>query len=135
MILKAYCYWFYKIDSLLERYEQTRWLSRTKALIISGFFEICFAGSLYFYFKILNFQNTDKFNLGPILILLLACVIIAIRWRAFKDDHWKLYIKDFEKWDRKNSWGTWAVAFIAIAIVTNLSYAVTLLRHMKGWSA
>lgn len=133
MIIKAYCYWFYKFYSLLESYEQTRWFVKTKALIIVGVIEILFIASIHTYFKILTFKHSDKFNLGAILITALACIFITFKWQAFKDDRWKEYVKEFEAKDRESYQGTYIVVIIAIIILANLIFSMSCWRQMQGW--
>lgn len=133
-IKKLYFYWFYKYYSFFEKYEQTRWLSQTKAMIIMSVLEVWFVVSLYSYSKILIFRYSGKSELNLLYIIIPSFIIVVLKWLAFNNDDWKQYIKEFDRWDnRKNNIGTWIVIFLTIGIFLNLLCSVILLRRMYGW--
>lgn len=131
---KLYYYWFYKYYSFLEKYEQTRWLSETKAMIIINTLEILFIGSLYCYINLIMIRRMISFSINSPVIMIPLIIIIGINAFVFNDDKWKKYIKEFEEFDTiNNNKGTWIIAILTVVIVLNFFLSASLLRQMYGW--
>lgn len=119
-ITKGYYYIFYKFYILFEHFEQTRWRTRSKAVMCIGLLE------LWLFFSLINYWNYFSKWECPLQILLLLCLILfiilgIIHWFIFsKDDKWKNFVAEFEEWPRKkNVAGTFIVVGIIIFIIIN----------------
>ena len=132
-ITKAYYYIFYKFYILFEHIEQTRWQTRSKAVMCIGLLE------LWFFFSFINYWNYFSKWKCPLQIILLLCstfliMIGFIHWFVFsKNDKWKTFVAEFEKWPRKkNATGTLIVVGIIILIIVNFLISFKL-NNISFW--
>jgi len=119
-ITKAYYYLFYKFYILFEHFEQTRWQTRSKAVMCIGLLE------LFLFFSLINYWDYFAKWKCALQILLPLCLILLIvlgliHWFLFsKNDKWKIFVAEFETWPpKKNVTGTLIIVAIIILIVGN----------------
>ena len=137
-IKQLYCYFFYTL--------YRTWLNVDNAFRATGLFQtstkalICmFVVEIWLLFSIeiycdhfLNIHLFISFFSFPILAP--AIILLIIKWFIFeKEDKWKSYVKEFNKWPKeKNRLGFWTVGLIILAVLLNFFYAVNLNLQPTG---
>jgi hypothetical protein len=97
-MIKMYYYLFYKFYRLFEAFKTTRWLTDTKAVIVVMSIEIWILLSLNCYYDVLSHKR-GQLNFISIKVLVPFILLLIIKWFAFwRDDRWKDYVKEFDKW-------------------------------------
>lgn len=137
-IKQLYCYFFYtfyKIWFSIDNGFGTTGFFKTssKALICMFAVEIWLVFSIGIYFGLLfNLHTHIPFFSFPIFAPLV--ILFIIKWLIFeREDKWKNYVNEFNKWPkRKNGIGFWVVGIIILVVILNFIYAVNLNLQPKG---
>lgn len=129
-----YYYLFYKFYRLFESFETTRWLTDVKAVICIISIEIWILFSLLNYYDVLTHRHII-FSFFSLTVLIPLVILLLIKWVLFwKDDRWREYVKEFDKWPkRKNQIGGWVVAGLTLLIFANLILSLYLDPPVGGW--
>lgn len=124
---EMYYYVFYKFYKFFEAFKTTRWLTDTKSGIVLGVLEVFVLFSLINYYDLLVGQQKDL-DIKSVEIFLPLLIIVLIKWFFFiKDDTWKDYVLEFDKWPKeKNRKGTWIVAGVILTIMANFIFSLYL---------
>jgi len=137
-IKQLYSYFFYTLYKI--------WLNIDNAFGATGFFPtstkalICmFPVEIWLVFSIgiycghlFNIHTHIPFFSLPIFAPLI--ILLVIKWFIFeREDKWKNYVKEFDKWPKgKNRMGFWVVGIIILFVLLNFLYAVNLNLQPKG---
>src|SRR5690348_14208813 len=102
-IIQAYYYLFYKFYILFESFAQTKWQTRSKAVMCVGILEVWFFISIINYWDYFS-QLRVSFTTLSILCLIVFIILAFVHWRTFsRKDKWKNYVAEFERWPRKKN--------------------------------
>ena len=131
-IKQLYGYFFYILYRIWFKIDKAFGASgpfptQTKALIFMFGIEVWLVFSIAGYFGyFFNFHPHIAFfsftGLAPFIILL------VMKWFIFeKEDRWRSYVKEFDRWPpKRNRIGAWVVTIVILFIIFNFIYSLYL---------
>lgn len=137
-IKQLYCYFFYTLYKLWLNIDDAFgangvFSTSTKALITMFPVEIWLLFSIGIYYDhIFNIHKHIPLVSFPILVP--SIFLLIIKWFFFqKKEVWKNYVKEFDKWSkREKRMGFWLVGIIIVFVILNFIYAVNLNLQPTG---